>query len=50
MNLMSIFIPEPLLSFIVSYLMFKEQISGWPVGGPVFGIGGEDEVVIGFLI
>jgi len=50
MNLMSIFIPEPLLSFIVSYLMFKEQISGWPVGGPVFVIGGEDEVVIGFLV
>jgi hypothetical protein len=30
--------------------MFKEEISCWPVGGPVFSIGGEDEVVIGFLV
>ena len=46
MNLTRRFIPEPLLSFIVSYLMFKEEISSWPVSSPVFSIGGEDEVII----
>jgi hypothetical protein len=30
--------------------MFKEEISSWPVSSPVFSIGGEDEVVIGFLV
>jgi len=50
MNLSSRFIPEPLLSSIVSHLMFKEEISSWPVSSPVFSIGGEDEVVIGFLV
>jgi hypothetical protein len=50
MNLTSGFIPEPLLSFIVSHLMFKECISCWPVSSPVFSIGGEDKVVIGFLV
>jgi len=50
MNLSSRFIPEPLLSSIVSHLMFKEEISSWPVSSPVFSIGGEDEIVIGFLV
>lgn len=50
MNLSGRFIPEPFLSFIVSHLMFKEEISSWPVSSPVFSIGGEDEVVIGFLV
>ena len=50
MNLTSAFIPEPLLSFIVSHLMFKEQISSWPVGSPVFSIGGENKVIIRLLV
>ena len=50
MNLSSRFIPVPLLCLIVSHLMFKEVISSWPVSSPVFSIGGEDEIVIGFLV
>jgi len=50
MNLSSRFIPVPLLRPIVSHLMFKEEISTRPVSSPVFRIGGEDEIVIGFLI
>ena len=50
MNLTSGFIPEPLLSFIVSHLMFKESISSWPVGSPIFSIGGKNKIIIRFLV
>jgi hypothetical protein len=50
MNLTCGLIPEPLLSFIVSHLVFEEQISSRPVSGPVLGVGGEDKVVIRLLV
>jgi len=50
MNLSSRFIPVPLLSLIISHLMLKEEISSWPVSSPILSIGGENEIIIGFLV